>query len=124
MDWSFLSFAGFNKVYLDQYVRASNKERSAAAIHAAGSAVLPQLNTLDQHLTQYEYPGGSQLTIADLPAGSLLHRWLHWAPNCPPHPHVEACSQRLAAHPGYRKHVIEANKPRTSRVKSELLPIL
>ena len=124
MDWSSLNFAGFNRVYLDQYVRASTEERSAAALHAAASAVLPQLDILDQHLTQHEYLGGSQLTMADFPAGSLLHRWLHWTPNCPSHPHVEAYYQRLAARPEYRKHVIEPNEPRTSRIKSELIPNL
>ena len=72
---------------------------------------------LDRHLADNAYLGGDRLTIADFPAGSLLHRWMQWTPNRPAHPNVEAYYERLIARPAYQEHVIEANALRTGQIQ-------
>ena len=117
MDWSSLNFASFNAVYLDQYFGLSEAERSAAVVSETIEKTIPWLDILDRHLSDNAYLGGDRLTIADFPAGSLLHRWMQWTPNRPAHPNVEAYYERLIARPAYQEHVIEANAPRTGQIQ-------
>ena len=124
MDWSSINFAGFNSIYLDQYFRVSNEERSAEIINAAATLASPMLDILDKHLANNDYLGGDKLTMADFAAGSLIDRWIHWTPNRPSHPNVEAYYERLAARPAYKEHVIGANAGRTAKIKNELMPNL
>ena len=119
MDWSSLNFAAFNAVYLDQYFRLTEAERSDEAMAAAVSGALPWLDILDRHLADNTYLGGANLTMADFPAGSLLHRWIQWTPNRPAHGNVEAYYERLLTRPAYLEHVVEANAPRTQQIQSK-----
>ena len=57
--------------------------------------------------------------MADFPAGSIIHRWIHWTPNRPSHPNVEAYYERLLARPAYQEHVVKANAPRTDEIQSK-----
>lgn len=118
MDWSSLNFAAFNAVYLDQYFRLSEAEKSDAAMAAAVKGAVPWLDILDGHLADNDFLGGGHLTMADFPAGSLLHRWMHWTPNRPRHANVEAYYERLAARPAYQEHVVAANAPRTQQIQA------
>ena len=124
MDWSSINFAAFNSVYLDQYFRVPEAERSAEKITAAATATVPLVDILDKHLADHDYLGGSKLTMADFAAGSLIHRWIHWTPNRPSHANVEAYYERLAGRPAYQEHVVEANRPRTEKIQNELVPNL
>jgi glutathione S-transferase len=124
MDWSSINFAEFNSIYLDQYFRVSDEERSAETINAAVTQTLPMLDILDKHLADNDYLGGDKLTMADFAAGSLIDRWIHWTPNRPSHANVEAYYERLAARPAYKEHVIVANAGRTAKIKNELMPNL
>ncbi|MBT4045055.1 MAG: glutathione S-transferase family protein [Rhodospirillaceae bacterium] len=117
MDWSSLNFASFNAVYLDQYFRLAEADRSAAAMEAGVKGALPWLDILDSHLADNDYLGGDRLTMADFPAGSLLHRWMHWTPNLPSHPNVAAYYNRIATRPAYQEHVVAPNAPRTQQIK-------
>lgn len=116
MDWSSLNFAGFNAVYLDQYFRLSAAERSDEILQAAVAQARPMLDILDRHLADNAYIGGDRLTMADFPAGSLLHRWIHWTPDRPSHVNVEAYYDRVAARPAYQEHVVAANAARTAQI--------
>ena len=124
MDWSSINFAAFNSVYLDQYFRVPEAERSAEKITAAATATVPLVDILDKHLADHDYLGGSKLTMADFAAGSLIYRWIHWTPNRPLHANVEAYYERLAGRPAYQEHVVEANRPRTEKIQNELMPNL
>ncbi len=112
MDWSSLNLAKFNSVFLDNYFRKSEAERSMAAIEAAVKDTSPYFDILDAHLADRDYLCGDHLTMADIPAGSLTYRWIHWAPKKvrPSHPNVEAWYARMAARPAYKEHVIEKNR--------------
>lgn len=110
MDWSSLNLAQFNSVFLDNYFRLPEAERSMDAIAAAVEATTPLYDILDRHLADRDYLCGDRLTMADIPAGSLTYRWMHWAPDRPSHPNVEAWYERMAARPAYREHVTEKNR--------------
>jgi glutathione S-transferase len=59
--------------------------------------------------------------MADIPSGSLTHRWFHWTPKeaLPSHPNVRAWYERLAARPAYQEHVIKVNAKRTQEIAAQ-----
>jgi glutathione S-transferase len=113
MDWSSLNLAPFNRVFLENYFMLPPEQRDQAAIDAAVAAAIPMYDILEKQLADRPYLCGDTMTMAEIPAGSLTHRWLHWLPNPPSHPNVKAWYDRLAARPAYQIHVIDANEPRT-----------
>ncbi len=114
MDWSSMNFAGFNAVLLGQYFNLPADKRDPGAVEAAVKQYTPMLDILEAHLADRAYLCGDSLTMADIPSGSLMHRWLHWIPNPPSHPNVKAWYDRMAARPAYQTHVIDANAARTA----------
>ena len=66
---------------LSVFVYRHGRNTTAAALVEAGwlawifAAVLPMLDILEAHLADNDYLGGDRLTMADFPAGALLHRW-------------------------------------------------
>ena len=118
MDWSSMNLAAFNSVFLDQFFRVAKEDRDDAKIAEATKQASAMYDILDAHLAENDYLGGDRLTMADFPAGSLTDRWIHWTPNRPAHPNVEAYYERLAARPAYQKHVIEANAPRLQQLRA------
>ena len=118
MDWSSLNMAPFNTAYLDYYFRTAKEHRDPAVLARIVTETAPWMDILDNHLATNDYIGGNRLTMADFPAGSLIHRWLHWTPQRPPHPNIEAYYGRLAQRPAYREHVIEPNRKRTEEVQA------
>jgi len=119
MDWSSINLASFNPVYLDQYFRLPESERSDEALAAAVRSATPWLDILNAQLADNAYINGENLSMADFPAGSIIHRWIHWTPNRPSHPNVEAYYERLLARPAYQEHVVKANAPRTDEIQSK-----
>ncbi len=111
MDWSSLNLAPFNSVYLDHFFRLPEDQRSPDAIAAATARGSEMYDILDKVLADRPYLCGDKLTMADIPSGSLTHRWMTWTPNRPSHPNVEAWYERLAARPAYQEHVIAKNRP-------------
>lgn len=112
MDWSSLNLAKFNSVYLDNYFRKPEGERSMAEIEKAAKDTTPYYDILEAHLADRDYLCGDRLTMADIPAGSLTYRWLTWTPKAalPDHPNVRAWYERMAARPAFQEHVIEKNR--------------
>jgi glutathione S-transferase len=117
MDWSSLNFAGFNSIYLQHFFGPEAK-RNPDAILAAAKALVPWLDILERHLAGRQYLCGEKFTMADIPAGSLTHRWFHWTPKAAlrEHPNVRSWYERLAARPAYKEHVIKANAKRTQEI--------
>lgn len=113
MDWSSLNLAGFNRVFLEQFFGGSGSP-DEKAIRAAVDAATPLYAILDAELAKGPYLCGDTLTMADIPAGTLTHRWMTWlAPEMrPAHPNVEAWYRRLAQRPAYRRHVVDATRTR------------
>ena len=115
MDWSSLYLARFNTVYLDQFFRAQSGEADQQAVAAAVAATVPLYDILDAQLAAAPFLCGDSLTMADIPAGSLTHRWMTWTPPqlLPRHPNVEAWYRRLCERPAYREHVVDATRVRS-----------
>lgn len=114
MDWSSLNLASFNQVYLNYFFRLPKGVRDIGKIEAAVKVVTPWYDILDKQLEGRDYVCGNRLTIGDIPAGVLTHRWITWTPAeiRPSHPNVEAWYARLCERPAYREHVVEkTNKP-------------
>lgn len=113
MDWSSLNMAQFNPVYLDYFFRLPADQRDITKVEAAVKKATPWYDILDKQLEGKKYICGDNLTIGDIPAGALTHRWMTWTPGKrPSHPNVEAWYARLCERPAYREHVLEkTNKP-------------
>ena len=111
MDWSSLNLAPFNSVYLQHFWRLPEAERSQDVIEAAIEKTIPHLDILDAHLADRDYMCGEKLTMADIPAGVLTHRWIAWSPHRPSHPNVEAWHARLSERKAYQDHVIAVTPP-------------
>ena len=95
----------------------TSRPRWCSPCTAAAEKAAPWFDILDAHLADNDYVGGSQLTMGDIPAGSVTHRWMQWTPNRPPHTNLEAYYERLLARPAYQEHVVDANAPRTEQVQ-------
>lgn len=108
MDWSSLNLAAFNIAYLDYFFRLPAAERDISKVEAAVKAASPWYDILDKHLEGRDYVCGDSLTIGDIPAGALTHRWMTWTPgDRPSHPNVEAWYARLCERPAYQEHVVD-----------------
>ena len=110
MDWSSLYLSKFNQVYLNEFFRLPAAQRDVGAVLAAVKETTPLLDILDAQLANNDYLSGAQLSIADFPAGTLIHRWMSWTPPQmrPSHPNVEAWYARLSQRAAYQQHVIDA----------------
>jgi glutathione S-transferase len=114
MDWSSLYLAKFNSVYLAQFFQRPAGEHDMKAIEAAVAETRPLYDILDAQLARSPYLSGETLTMADIPAGTLTHRWMQWTPPGlrPSHANVQAWYERLCERPAYREHVIDATNER------------
>ncbi|MBT5107600.1 MAG: glutathione S-transferase family protein [Rhodospirillaceae bacterium] len=106
MDWSSLNLHPFNRVFTFNMFILPPEERDSDAIATAAARAAEMYDVLDRHLADRAYLCGDQFTMADIPAGSLTHRWMELAPERPSHPNVEAWYERLKARPAYREHVM------------------
>lgn len=61
---------------------------------------------LERQLEGRDYLAGDRLTMADIPAGTTLYRYLALDIDRPPVPNVEAWYARLMARPAYVQHVM------------------
>jgi glutathione S-transferase len=87
-------------------VRTPAAERNTAAIEAAARRAGERLAVLDAHLAGRAFVLGDTLTVADIPAGTLMYRY-HTLPVARPSlPNVAAWYARLQERPGYRAHVM------------------
>lgn len=88
-----------------ELLRLPPAQRNAAAAEDAFTEIKKPLALLDAHLSQREFVAGEHFSVGDIPAGCAVDRWTLLANNRPKFPHVEAWLERLAARPGFEKHV-------------------
>lgn len=112
MDWSSLNLQPFNAPLSAQLFMLPAEQRDPAIVARIVRDTAPKLDILDQHLSEQAYLCGDQLSMADIPAGSLMHRWMKYAPNRPTHRNVEAWYQRLAERPAFQEHVMSVTPGR------------
>jgi glutathione S-transferase len=76
--------------------------RIARLAEAAGRA----LGVLEDHLAHRAYILADRLTMADIPFGPMIHRYLALDIARPGLPHIEAWYDRLCIRPAFREHVM------------------
>lgn len=77
----------------------------------AVARAIPEANRaaalLDAHLARHDFVAGPELSIGDIPVGTVIYRWLALTGvERPPFPHLDAWQNRLADRPGFRSHVM------------------
>ena len=106
MDWSATTL---QRDFMDLfwgYYRTPDDKRDWPRIRELIERCACHYRLLDAQLAQRPYLGGNAFTMADVPAGTTLYRYLGLDLARPPIPYVEAWYQRLAARPAYREHVM------------------
>ena len=84
-------------------------ERKPEEVKAASDKVAPLFAILDEHLADKLYLCGDKFTMGDIPAGSLAHRWLTYAPDRPAMANLEAYYDRLKQRPAFVEHVMSVS---------------
>ncbi len=87
------------------YYRTPEDQRNWTAIRDAQDRAGRLYQRLDRHLAYRPFLAGDALTIADIPAGTLLFRYFALDLDRPALPNVEAWYRRLEERPAYRAHV-------------------
>lgn len=86
-------------------VRTPTTQQDVASIAKALAATVRCFEMLDTRLGQAPYLGGTQLTYADIVAGTSLFRWSTMEIERPHLPNVEAWHDRLNERAAFRKAV-------------------
>lgn len=111
MDWSQCTWqADFLLGVFWGHHRTPAPQRDHAAIEKAIARCASDLQLLEAALAQRSFVAGDALSLADIPAGTLLYRYFTmeidspgWRPALP---NVEAWYGRLCERPAYREHVM------------------
>jgi glutathione S-transferase len=107
MDWSQCTWQpNFLSGVFWSYFRTPEAQRDWNAIRAALGRCAADLQLLDARLANQPYLGGAALSLADIPAGTLLFRYFTLDIERPSLPNVEAWYHRLSDRPAYREHVM------------------
>jgi glutathione S-transferase len=86
-------------------IRTAPDQRDPAAIAAATAESAVIWAIIDQRLGSMPYLAGDTLTLADIPFGVHVHRWLNMdLPTRPAAPNLSAWYQRLLGRPAYKAH--------------------
>lgn len=95
--------------YIDLFwavVRTEPAIRSETRIAELKRATEAALRVLDKHLANKPFVLGNRFTMADIPIGALVHRYLNLEINRPELPHINAWYRRLSVRPAYQEHVM------------------
>lgn len=87
-------------------IRTPAAERNAAAIAASIQRAGDKLTILDGALANSPYILGDRLTLADIPAASLMYRYFTLPIARPPLPRIEGWYARLQDRKAYRDHIM------------------
>ena len=107
MDWSQASLQPdfLNGVFWGFY-RTPEPLRDRRAVEAKVAFCTAYMRLLNQVLADQPYLGGERLTLADIPAGTVLFRYFGLEIERPSVPNVEAWYARLQERPAYRECVM------------------
>ncbi|MGP1396774.1 MAG: glutathione S-transferase family protein [Inquilinaceae bacterium] len=106
MDWA---QATLQRDFLDLFwgfYRTPEDRRDWSFIRERIERCSSHYRQLDRQLEGRGYLAGDRLTMADIPAGTTLYRYLALDIDRPPVPNVEAWYARLTARPAYVQHVM------------------
>lgn len=104
MDWAFSFQAAMRNVFWG-LIRTPPEKRDAKAIEEARQKSAALLAVPERTLSERPYLGGAGFTMADIPLGCEVQRWMRVPIERPPFPAVQAWFDRLCERPAFRKHV-------------------
>lgn len=106
MEWANTSlYADIISTIFWGLIRTPAADRNNDAIRSSIKRAGEKLGVLDAHLAGRAYILGDTLTMADLPAGSLMYRYFTLPIERPKLANVEAWVKRLEQRPAYHDHV-------------------
>ncbi|WP_159715698.1 glutathione S-transferase family protein [Geminicoccus flavidas] len=87
-------------------IRTPEAQRDQVALQAAAARLHEVLALLDAHLRERTFIAGDELTMADIPLGAAVNRYLHLPIERPALPSLQAWHERLVARACFRSHVM------------------
>lgn len=106
MDWQLSVLALHQGTVLGGLIRTKPEDRDMAAIGASQRGWADGMAILDAHLADNEYVGGEAFTIADIPLGSIIHRWFNLDFEKPDMPHVRRWYDLISERPAVQKWIL------------------
>lgn len=107
MDWSQTTLQPnfLNGIFWGMY-RTPEPQQDLNAIRESIKRCNQHFQLLNKMLTHQPFLGGDTMTLADIPAGTMLYRYFELEIERPAIPNVEAWYKRLRERPAYRQHVM------------------
>jgi glutathione S-transferase len=87
-------------------VRTEPAHRDPSRIARLAALTASALEVLERHLIGRAFLLGDRLTMADVPLGPMIHRYLALEVERPDLPNIRAWYERLCARPAFREHVM------------------
>ncbi len=104
MDWAF-TFQGAMRNVFWGLIRTPVEKRDAKVIEEGRQKSAALLAAPERTLAARPYLGGERFTMADIPLGCEVQRWMRVPIERPRFPAVEAWYARLCERPAFRRHV-------------------
>ncbi len=106
IDWAATSLQpSFMRLFWGYY-RTPEAQRDQREIQASLAGCLKYFRLLDGHLAKNDFLAGSSFSAADIPAGTVLHRYFSLGLGVEEPPYVMAWFSRLKARPAFRQRVL------------------
>jgi len=106
MDWQLSTISEDMRVVFWGLVRTPEDQRDMTAINKSAKSLGALWGRLDGWLgSGRKYVAGQRLTMGDIPAGCMVHRWFALPIERPELKNVKAWYERLSTRPGYQTHV-------------------
>jgi glutathione S-transferase len=105
MDWTTASLTVGMTPLFWQLIRTPEAARNPAVLAQAAQDAERCMRILDQHLASRAFMSADRFTVADIPVGAFVHRWLALPCDRPNMPAVQAYYQRMMQRAPYRMHV-------------------
>jgi glutathione S-transferase len=106
MDWQLSVLALHQGTVLGGLIRTKPEDRDIAKIEASQRGWADGMAILDAHLADNEYVGGEAFTLADIPLGSIIHRWFNLNFEKPDMPHARRWYELISERPAVQKWVL------------------
>ncbi len=100
MDWQQTTLNPAGRDAFLQWIRTPAEQRDEAAIARSVAATEPLLDILDAQLAQRPFLAGEQFTMADIPVGCEVHRWVGLPQQRRTRLHLDRWYEALCARPG------------------------
>ena len=106
MDWSLATLQPALMGLFWGWYRTPEARRDTAAVADASRRCDEHYGLLDRELSGRPWLAGDRFTLADIPAGASLYRWLELDRQRPDLPNLRAWYARLSARAPYRTHIM------------------